>query len=170
MPITKGLDVKTPEGKAFPAMPKGVYPFELIDVSLVEKKKYQSEELEMKIQFKFACIKEGPYYGRFIWRDVSQKLSKFKGGSNLYNVLKGILNREITEEEIANQKEVMGMEFYNSLIGTQLLLVVGQNTSEQTGKVFNSIDSYLPIEAKLPMYNPERQPTEFVPPALPPIV
>ncbi len=163
MPITKGeLSVQGQTAGNFNPMPPDVYEFTLIDVAVVEKKKFNSEEKEKRIQFKFACIEEGPYYGSQVWRDVTQKLTKYKGGSNLYLALKGIMGREITDEEVNNAASFLSDELLNGLVGTQVRLSVDQVTSE-TGKVYNNLVSYLPVKTKLPVYDPEKKPTKATP-------
>lgn len=155
MPITGKLSVSTAEKKVFDPIPKGIYQFELVDITLKEGKKWNSEETEEKLSFKFACLKNGEFYGRYIWKDVSQKLSKYKGGSALYIVLTGLLDRQLTDEEVDNAKEFLSPILLNDLIGMQVILALGQAESEKSKTIYNTIESIQKAETTLPKFNPE---------------
>ena len=159
MPVSENLKVVGSESGDFEPLPRDVYTFELIDVEEETRTKYQLDEEEEVIKFTFACIEDGPYYGRRIWRRATPKLSGGKKPSNLFSVLSGLTGKQYTREECKKPELIASPTHLNDLIGTQVRLSLGQKTSETTGKINNTIESFLPVKKKLPKFDPDKKPT-----------
>lgn len=152
MPVS-GVKVVVSEGKSFDPLPTDVYQCELLDVEYKEQKAWKSEDMEDVLVFTFAVIEEGEHYGRRLWQYAKPKLSKFKGGSNLYKVLVGLNGgKQLTDEECAMPEVVCSDDALNDLIGKQVRLSVGQK-EKQDKSIKNFVESYLPVKAVLPAFN-----------------
>lgn len=158
--INKPLNVEGTAKKEYELLPKDVYQVQLEDIELKEQQKYQSLEMQEVLNFTFVVIEEGKYYGRKIWQTCSQKMAGGQKQSNLYKVLSALEGREFTIDECINPSFLNDVDFMNGQIGKQLRLTIGQKVGEQTGKMKNFIDSFLPVKTKLPAYNKEQRPSE----------
>jgi len=155
MPV-QGVNVVVPEGKEFEVLPVDLYHTGLLDVEYKEQKAWGSEEMEPVLVFTFVVIAEGEHYGRRLWQYAKPKLSKFKGGSNLYKVLVGLNGgAQLTDEQCAVPEVTCSDEALNALIGKQVRLSVSQK-AKQDGSLKNVIDSYLPAKEVLPTFEAEK--------------
>lgn len=152
MPV-QGVKVFTPEGKEFEVLPEEVYHAEVLDVEFKMQKKWQSDEEESTLVFTFVVIEDGEHYGRRLWQYATPKLTKFKGGSNLYKVLTGLYGRQLTDDECASPEETCSDDAINDLIGRQVRLGVGQKVKEN-GELKNIINSFFKVKKgdELPSY------------------
>lgn len=139
----------------FEPLPEDVYQFELIDIDTKEGKKYMSEEMETQLVFTFAIVEDGNWYGRRQWVYASQKLSSYKDGSKLYNLLKVVMGREITKEEEANPASLINPDFLNTLMGEQVRMTVVQY-DKKDGSKGNKVKGFLPVKEKLPAFDKEK--------------
>lgn len=161
MPIDTGLNIAGQQVNNFVLVPNDVYQCELVDIKMVQEKAWESEELENKLRFIFAVIEEGPYYGAKFFKTVGQKFTTGKKSSNLYILLSGILQRNFTFEECRDAAKILTNEFFNNLIGKQIRLAISQSPGKKDpSKTYNNIDSYLPVKAMLPPFNPAKVKTE----------
>lgn len=163
MPLTQSIEIKGASANDFEPLAKDVYPFELVDIELVTEAGYQTEEMQDKLKFEFACLEEAPLaggtslYGRRMWKRVTLKLTGGKKPSSLYTLLTGVLNRAITPEELKDPKAVFTDTFLNALIGKQVRLSIGQKPGEKDpSKIYNTIDAYLPVKEVYPAFDKEK--------------
>lgn len=153
MPVS-GVQVSVPEQKEYELLPKDVYQAQLLDIENKQETAWQSTELVDKIVFTFVIIEEGEFYGRRMWQHCTTKLSKFKGGSNLYKVLVGMNDgKDFTDAQIASPEEIAGDDALNALINKQVRISVGV-TEKQTkkGEFKNVIESFMPVKSQLPEF------------------
>ena len=155
MPINVPITITGAATKDFKPLPKDVYPFELIDIELVNEQAWQSEEMVDKLKFEFACLDEA-FYGRRIWQRATLKLTSGKKPSTLFTLLSEILGREITKDELKTPAKFLSAEFLNTLIGVQLRLSLGLKAPNNEGKVNNSVDSFLPKKQDYPAFDKEK--------------
>lgn len=156
MPIQQPINVQGASATDFKPLPKDVYPFELIDIELVTEQGYQTEEMQDKLKFEFACL-EDANYGRRLWKRCTLKLTGGKKPSALYTMLTEVLGRPFTKEELSNPSAFLSSDFLNSMIGKQLRISVGQKPKESDPtKINNTIDSYLPAKEKFPAFDKEK--------------
>lgn len=140
----------------FTPLPKDVYAFELIEIDLVSEKGYQTEELQDKLKFEFACLEEA-YYGRRMWQRATLKLTGGKKPSTLNVLLSSLIGRQFTKEEFDHPEKFLSAEFLNSLVGMQVRLALGQKPKESDPSVINNtIDSYLPKKQSYPAFDKEK--------------
>lgn len=151
--ITKPLNVAGAKAKEFELLPKDVYQVELQDVEVKEQTKYQSTETQEVLNFTFVVIEDGKYYGRKIWQTCSQVMANGKKQSNLYKVMAALEGREFTVEECVDPAFLNDEAFMNGQVGKQLRLTIGQKVGEQSGKMKNFIDSFLPVKTLLPKFD-----------------
>lgn len=155
MPVS-GVKVVKQEEKVWDILPNDVYQAEVLDIELKEEKKWNSEEIINKLVFTFVVVEEGEFYGRRLWQYATPKLTKFKGGSNLYKVLSGIAGRQLTDEECASPEDTCSDEALNALIGKQVRLTVGQK-EKKNGELKNIIDGFMPVKTALPAFVPKEK-------------
>lgn|SRR3990167_3951486 len=156
MPITSPVTITGASANDFLPLPKDVYPFELIDIELVNEKGYQTEEMEDKLKFEFACLDEANY-GRRLWKRCTLKLTGGKKPSALFTMLTEVLGRQFTKDELSDPSKFLSSDFLNSLIGVQLRISVGQKPKESDPtKINNTIDSYLPKKESYPAFDKEK--------------
>jgi len=153
MPVS-GVQVTVPETREYELLPKDVYQVELLDIENKTEPGYQTSELEDKLVFVFAVIEDGENYGRRQWKNCTTKLSKFKGGSNLYKTLVGLNGgKEFTDAQVASPETIASDDVLNALIGKQVRLSIGiVEKQTKKGEFKNVIESFLPIKSKLPAY------------------
>lgn len=157
MPVV-GANVVAPvaEDKEWELLPVDVFQFELLDIDKKMQTKYQSTEEEEVLVFTFAVVEEGEHYGRRMWQYATPKLSKYKGGSNLYKTLVGLRGGvPFTDEECATPEVTCSDDALNSLIGKQVRISVGQKPKKD-GTLKNTIESYLPIKEELLAFDSEK--------------
>lgn len=158
MPVSSNIKVEVPQKKTYDPLPKDVYHCELLEVEDREEQGYMTSEMVTKINFQFVVIEEGEHYGRRLFQNCSTKLSKYKGGSNLYKTLVGLNGgKELTDEQMADPEAVAGPDALNELIGTQVRLSVGQKEKKtKPGEYRNIIESFLPVKEELPAFDEEK--------------
>lgn len=157
MPVSN-VKVIVPETKEYELLPKDVYQAQLLDIENRTEQAWNSNEMVDKIVFTFVLIEDGEHYGRRLWQHCTTKLSKYKGGSNLYKVLAGLHGRDFTDAEVASPEKIAGDDALNSLIGKQVRLTVGV-VEKQTkkGEFKNTIESFMPVKSELPAYVPKEE-------------
>lgn len=145
----------SPLGTTYEALPVGLYQCELIDIVLKDGTSYEGQP-EKQLAFTWAVLKEGENYGRYIWQNANTKFVPGSKPSNLYRIITLIEGKQFTEEECADSANWLNAEYMNKLIGVQRMLVVGQKP-KQNGDMKNTVDSMLPVEAKLPAFVPKEK-------------
>lgn len=156
MPLDKEIKITAGDKTDFEPLPKDVYPFELIDIELTSEPGYQTDAIEDKLKFEFACLDEA-FYGRRIWKRCTLKVVGGSKPSNLFTLLVGVLNRQLTADELKNPESVFSTDFLNALIGKQIRLSLGQKASEKdASKISNTIESFLPAKEQLAPFDREK--------------
>jgi hypothetical protein len=156
--IEQQIKIKKEEKKEYPPIPENVYQCELLDITMKETNKYQSQEKENVLDFQFTLLngkdKNGDLRGRNLWRNyVPMSLYIGKNGKNvLYQIIEAIQNEEMSPE----QEAMLDSQAINSLIGKQVRVVV-KNKPDAKGKIWSNIVSFLPIESELPGLTPEEK-------------
>lgn len=154
MPVKAGVSVEVGSGKTFDPVPADVYAVEVLDIEEREGTKFQSSEVETQINFKFAIIEEGPYYGRFMWATCAPKVTGGAKQSKLYQVIVAITGKEFSKDELKRAGEIVTPDFLNSMIGSQLRLTVSiKDKVDGSGGKTNKIDAFLTKKVDLPAYD-----------------
>ena len=163
MPV-QNVSVTSGSGKDFTPLPKDVYTFQVLDIETKEGTKFQSDEVEEKLVFKFVCLDEGELYGRQIYKYVSQKLVGGGKPSSLYTRLAGLTGHLYSKEECKKASEIINVDFLNSLIGKHVRLSIGQKARED-GSTVNTVESYLPLKKELKAFDSSKVKKDELPPS-----
>jgi len=126
-----------------------VYQVEIVDISMVQGKKYQSEEKEDKFKFVFAIVEPGKFFKCVLKKKFSVKLNPpFNNGnaSGLYSVFCAALNAQLTKKECQSFMANIGVHA-NELEGKQLKITVKK--LEGDDGFYNKITDYLPAETPI---------------------
>lgn len=147
-------DIRT--GSDFEPVPSDKYTLLIVDVNLIQQKKYQSVEEEDVLNYQFAILEEKPMpvvegkeetntRGRFLWKRCRLALND---RSWLGKLAKAAVGRSLTKEE---------MESFDaeSIIGEQVSAFVEQSASKKDSSIiYNNIISFEKVAKKL-------EPVEF---------
>lgn len=154
MPVKQGTTVEAAKGKNFEPLPADVYPVQILDIEEREGTKWQSTEVEVQINVKFAVIEEGPHYGRLLWATCSPKIAGGSKQSKLYQVIVAATGKEFTKDELQKAHEIVTPDFLNSMIGAQLrVAVIVTDKQDGSGGKSNKINTYMPKKGDLPEYD-----------------
>lgn len=114
-------------------VPDGVYQARLSGV------KTFSNSFGDRVGFEFEIL-EGQYKGSILMRSTSPVMASRKG--KLYDMLAGLLGREMTQGEMEGGLDVEG------LIGAKCAILVTKSSNKQ-GQVFSNIDKVMQISANM---------------------
>ena len=148
--IETPIKIEKAEKKEYPPIPENVYQAELLDITMSQHNKFQSQEKENVLSFQFTLLsgkdKNGDLRGRNLWRNyVPTYLYVGKNGKNvLYQIIEAIDGQEMTPEREAT----LDSTEINSLIGKQVRVVVKNKIVGD--KTYSNIANFLPIENELP--------------------
>lgn len=170
MPVSSDFRPASNNGAATPTerparelIRQGMYQLQLIGVS--EKtdtvparfNKSGKDEDILKLEFQFVVVTPGPFYGRFLWKNVTPTLSPGGEGSkesNLHALLKNLVNggedytlpaiREFSKNFAARLNEI-------EAANPQVLAVVKVKNNR------NYIDSFIAAEERLAEFRPPAQ-------------
>ena len=153
MPLNKNPEVSVGSSKKLPLLPPDTYQVEILDITEHEGTKYQSSEVEMQVKFKVALLDEGPNYGRFLTLTCSPKMVGGAKPSNLHQVVTAAIGRAFTSEEMKDIKNVVTMDFLNSLIGSQMRVSVISKARQDGQGETNKVVAYMPKKSDFPAYD-----------------
>lgn len=150
--INEEIKIEKKVGGDYSPLPENIYQVQLVDIEVQEKPAYKNpDQSEKVLSFKFATLagkdKDGnSLRGRLVWKNfVPLFLYVGKNGKNaLYQITEALIGRDLTKEEEVS----MGTRELNALIGMQCRIVV-KNKAGKDNKVFNNIETLLPIEQKM---------------------
>jgi len=140
------------EAKSFPLLKNDIYQVELVDISMSENKKYQSEEMEEVLSFEFAVLNGKDDEGNDARTRLLAKnfvptylyISSKTGKNWLYKIIEALIKRELTQEEIATG---ITSERANKLIGRQCRLLLEKKASKKDStKFYSNITNILSCE------------------------
>jgi len=129
MPINEPVNISTAD-----IVPEDIYLAEIADVEIVEGKKYQSTEMEKKLQFTFKVL-EGAQAGKTFQKRTTFKYTGGTMSSGLFLIVQAVVGTVVPADKI-------NMTFLNSLIGARLRVVV-KNTVDAQGREWNNCDSFM---------------------------
>lgn len=158
--LDENLKVPKEEAKIYPPIPKNVYQVQLLDITLKDAVGKFAKPGEKVFVFQFTLLAgkdgENDLRGRNIWNNfVPTALYIGKNGKNaLYQIVEAIQKREITQEEEA---EGLTGAFLNTLIGKQLKIFVDHKAKKDGNGVWDTITSYMPVEAELTLLSDDEK-------------
>lgn len=154
MPVDASLRFPEPKKLDLPLIPSDLYQVQLLDVTVKELENRKTREMEPKLSFKFAILDEGAWYGRFLFVTSAMSLNM---KAHFFKMFPAIVGRQPTKEEIAAPHKVFTGDFINSMINTQLRVMVSQEPLENDANTLrNKITSFAPVKAQLPAYDEEK--------------
>lgn len=165
MPIKENFKIEKEEKKVYPPLPENIYQVQLLDVNLDERPSYatrslppEQQELEKVFAFQFTLLvgKEGDkeLRGRNVWDNfvkASLYASEKYGKCKLWQIIEACLGRALTQEE----EMTFESDKVNKLIGMQLR--IGTKHKKSGDKVWDNVESYYSIEARVPELNNEEK-------------
>jgi hypothetical protein len=135
--MLNGLKPKISTGSDFEPIPMDRYTVLCVDVTMIKNRKFQSNEEEDVLNYKFQILDDKPIpvkegdtqstRGRFVWHKC--RLA-YNDRSWLARLIKAVVGRELTKGEV----ESFDLE---SIIGKQVDIMLTQK--ESNGKIFNNI-------------------------------
>lgn len=163
--IDQDFNIEKKEGKSFNPLPENIYQVELLDVNVEDRPTYDTKNLpdeqkqyEKVFNFQFTLLsgfEDGKTLrGRNVWENFVPSylyISSKHGKNKLYEVIEGIIRRELKPEDEAT----FTASKLNSLIGKQVR--VGVKHKQSGDKVYDRIEQYYPIEAVLPSLTDEEK-------------
>jgi hypothetical protein len=153
MPLSKDVELKTPEKKDWPLIPEDVYQVEITDLT-AEESDYMGQKKEV-FKFEFTIIEDGEHYGRKLWKRGSRVSPiPYKNGKNplTWRVASAVAKHALTEEE----GKAYIIDDMNALIGKQLRVTVSVTEPKPDGKQYNNVDSFLPAKGNAPAFDESR--------------
>lgn len=150
--IEREITCEKQETKSFPLLKNDIYQVELVDVNLVENKKYQSTEIEEVLTFEFAVLQGKDVDGgdarlRLLAKNFVPTylyISSKKGKNWLYKVVEALIGRDLTKDEEANG---INSKTLNFLIGKQCRVLLEKNASKTDAtKFYSNIVNILPAD------------------------
>lgn len=154
MPLAEDFSMLETESPDFSPVPPGQYHVEVEDICTREGKNLTTGEPETKMYFIFRVIDDTQWYGRKLWsKDFTRKLNP---KTKLYEsgIIPAFLGRPLTEDDMKNAVTLFNTQFWNSLIGKHLLIMVTQKPKKSDPSVMtNMIVSYFPTDKELPPFD-----------------
>jgi hypothetical protein len=167
--LPENMELETPQSKEWPLIPADVYQTEITNIEYKSEpnrwRKTEADPAEKQVMtFEFTIIEEGEFYGRKLW----QKMSPVKpyppqqsGKSSwVYRLATAMEGHAITQVE-ADQ---YGSSNINGYIHRQVRVTV-KHSEPKNGKIYNNVESFLPIKTELPIFDEKKVPTENQPAA-----
>lgn len=161
MPINEDINAATSNG-TFPPIPTDVYQVQIKDVLTVKSKKYNSNEEQIQLNYKFIILDEGEFKGRFL--QAWSTLVWFTGGqgqrapSKLFMIIKAVHDFYYKDKKTGTSSvsewtpDMINATVINDLIGKQLR--VSSSELPSGGKV----TAFMPIKVTLPEWKEEDAP------------
>ncbi len=165
--LQSGYKFEVKEKKVYPPLPEDMYQVELFDIDMESvPDKNNPGQMQQVLKFQFVVLDDGEFEaegqklkvrGRSIWRNFVPTYLWKKGNEKnaLYQITKAIIQRDLTEQEIAD----FSSDFINKLIGYQCrvttLNVAGKGKSAD--QTYTNIDKFLPKKATMPGLTPEEK-------------
>lgn len=173
--IQQDFSIEKKEVTSFKPLPENIYQVELLDVNVEERPTYDTrnkpdsdKEYEKVFNFQFTLlsgieietsngmdsINGKSLRGRNVWENFVPSylyISSKHGKNKLYEVIEGLIRRELTKEEEAN----FTASKLNGLIGRQVR--IGVKHKQSGDKTYDRIEQYYPIETMINALSPEEK-------------
>lgn len=135
--MLNGIKPNVRTGNDFEPIPMDKYTVVCVDVNMETNRKFQSNEEEDVLNYKFQILDDKPIpvtdgdaqstRGRLVWHKC--RLA-YNDRSWLYKLIKSVTGRDLTKEEVKSFD-------YESIVGKQVDVVITQK--ESNGKIYNNI-------------------------------
>lgn len=153
--LNETMSFEKKQGTEYELLPENIYQAELLDVNLDRRPTYDTrlkpdseKEYESVLNFQFTLLSgmsNGKNLrGRNVWENFVPTylyIGKKNGKNKLYNVVEGLLGRNLT---MAEEAEGITSDTINSLIGKQVRIGIKHNIKGD--KTYDRIEQYYPVE------------------------
>ena len=140
-------------GAEYDPLPEDVYLVKITKIDKIQDKKWQSDQLETKLNFEFSLLSE-EYKGRKLYRKVRPVLSYQPKESNLYSIACAALRFKLGDKDFE--------EFHLSNLMDKELRV-STAVVEKNGKKYNNIAAFLKSKNAETSKEPEIEETIEIP-------
>jgi hypothetical protein len=153
--LNETMSFEKKQGTEYEVLPENIYQVELLDVNLDRRPTYDTrlkpdseKEYESILNFQFTLLSGTAngknLRGRNVWENFVPTylyIGKKNGKNKLYNVVEGLLGRNLT---MAEEAEGITSDTINSLIGKQVRIGIKHNVKGD--KTYDRIEQYYPVE------------------------
>jgi len=164
--LDKSMSFEKKQGAEYEVLPENIYQVELLDVNLDRRPTYDTrlkpdseKEYEDILNFQFTLLagtaNGKQLRGRNVWENFVPTylyIGKKNGKNKLYNVVEGLLGRNLT---MAEEAEGITSDTINSLIGKQVRIGIKHNVKGD--KTYDRIEQYYPVEIEMERLNSEEK-------------
>lgn len=145
-----------------------------------DAKKPEDKGSKYNVNFEFAVVEDGEYYGRRLWKKTSPSLmpTTRKGEPTvLYKIVSSAMNAQMDWDAcsaFAPDNKTLMVNIEEVVVGKQIIVGIENITDPDTKKVATKVKSYNPVKKALPKFDAEKskaigeakkagiEPSEFV--------